>query len=84
MTGSTNTYKMKYRYVSREVHISLLRSAGILFQEVHADTMGSIPDDDMKYGDSTLGSTCLWLSYSLEKSNEIFTPIMYILFSREV
>jgi hypothetical protein len=32
----------------------------------------------------TMGSTCHWLSYMLEKSNEIFAAIMYILFPREV
>jgi hypothetical protein len=40
------------------VHINLLRSVELLFQEVHADTTGSILDDDRKYGASTLGSTC--------------------------
>jgi hypothetical protein len=33
-------------------------SAEFIFQEVHADTTGNIPDDERKYGASTLGSTC--------------------------
>jgi hypothetical protein len=32
-----------------EVHIDFLRSAELLFQGVHTETMGSIPDDGKKY-----------------------------------
>jgi hypothetical protein len=33
-----------------EVHIAFLRSAKLLFQGVHTETTGSIPDDGKKYG----------------------------------
>jgi hypothetical protein len=33
-----------------EVHIGFLRSVELLFQGVHTETMGSIPDGGKKYG----------------------------------
>jgi hypothetical protein len=37
--------------------LPILRSAELLFQGVHTETMWSIPDDGKKYGYWTLGST---------------------------
>jgi hypothetical protein len=38
-------------------YIAFLRSAELLFQGVHTETTGSIPDDGKKYECQTLGST---------------------------